>query len=256
MTKIKRPAGPQDAATAGGGSASPQVPERLLRINRLAMQARFVSGMAHEVNNSLQVMGGLVELLADRADLPDDVRTRLQRIGDQADRVGGVIRQVLGYTRSEGGQRRQTDLVTVIDRAVALRRYHLGRLGVDLSWDPGTSPRVMLEVDEPQLQQALLNLIVNAEEALERAPERRLHISIEAGEAVVRCLVADSGPGIDPALRDRVFEPFFTTRQSARNVGLGLPAVAAIASAHGGRVRLVETGPGATFVLELPGTGP
>jgi len=252
MAKSKRPAGPQDRAPAATGGGAPLVPERLLRINRLAMQARFVSGMAHEVNNSLQVMGGLVELLTDRSDLPDDVRTRLQRIGDQADRAGGVVRQVLSYTRGEEGHRQRVDLVTVIERAVALRRYQLGRLGVDLTWDAGASPRVAVEGDEPQLQQALLNLIVNAEEALEAVPERRLRITVDADEARVRCAVADSGPGIDAALRERVFEPFFTTRRAASNVGLGLPAVAAIVAAHRGRVQVSDGRSGATLILELP----
>lgn len=252
MTKTRRPAGPQDAAPSGAGGGAPLVPERLLRINRLAMQARFVSGMAHEVNNSLQVMGGLVELLIDRPDLPDDVRARLQRIGDQADRAGGVIRQVLSYTRGEAGDRRRMDLASVVDRAVVLRRYQLGRLGVDVSWNPAGAPRVAVEGDEQQLQQAVLNLIVNAEEALEEAAERRLGISVEADETVARCLIADSGPGIDAALRDRLFEPFFTTRHASRNVGLGLPAAAAIAAAHHGRVRVADSASGATFVLELP----
>ena len=228
------------------------MPERLLRINRLAMQARFVSGMAHEVNNSLQVMGGLVELIADRPDLPGDVRTRLQRIGDQADRVGGVIRQVLSYTREESAHRHHVDLVSVIDRALALRRYQLGRQGIDVSWDTAASPRAAVEGDEQQLLQAVLNLIVNAEEALEGAADRQLRLDLQTDDTIVRCIVADSGPGIDPALRERVFEPFFTTRPSARNVGLGLPAVAAIAAAHGGRVRVAEAPPGAVLVLELP----
>ena len=252
MAKSKRPEGPPDAANAATDGGAALLPERLLRINRLAMQARFVAGMAHEVNNSLQVMGGIVELLTDRSDLPDDVRTRLQRLGDQADRVGGVVRQVLGYTRGEGGHRQRVDLVTVIERAVALRRYQLGRLGIELAWDAAASPRVAVEGDEPQLQQALLNLIVNAEEALEAVPERRLRITVDADEARVRCAVADSGPGIDAALRERVFEPFFTTRQSARNVGLGLPAVAAIVAAHHGRVQVSDGRSGATLILELP----
>ncbi|HXE79473.1 MAG TPA: HAMP domain-containing sensor histidine kinase [Vicinamibacterales bacterium] len=251
MAKNEQPIGPQ-ATPPGAGDTRPQTPERLLRINRLAMHARFVSGMAHEVNNSLQVIGGLVEHLADRTDLPGDVQARLQRIADQTERAAAAVRQVLAYTRGVGGHRRIVDLGRVVNRAVALRRYQLGRLGVELTWDAAHAQGVFVEGDELQLEQALLNLIVNAEEALDGAPERKLRITLQADDEVVRCIVSDSGPGIEPALRERVFEPFFTTRQSTRNVGLGLPAAAAIAAMHRGRVTLEKARSGATFVLELP----
>jgi signal transduction histidine kinase len=230
----------------------PLTPEQLLQINRLTLQARFVSGMAHELNNSLQVMSGLVELLTDRTDLPEEVRDRLRNVGGQVDRASGVVRQVLGYTRDEGGEAQPVDLGAVVDRALALRRYRLGRAGIDVTWDRPASRRPIVRGIERHLLQLVLNLIVNAEEALADERERRLHLSVERAEPIVRCRVADTGPGVPEDLHDRIFEPFFSTRLSASNVGLGLSAAAAIAQAHGGRLFVEGGRPGAMFVLELP----
>ena len=95
-------------------------PEQLARINRVATIARFVAGLAHEMNNSLQIIGGLVELLGDRADLPADAALRVGKVGAQADRAGAAIRQVLAFVRDPGGDRRTVDLGSIVDRALAL----------------------------------------------------------------------------------------------------------------------------------------
>lgn len=228
--------------------------EQLARINRLATVARFVSGLAHELNNSLQVMGGLVELLADRADLPADALVRIQKIGMQADRASEGIRQVLAFAREPAGERGAADLADVIDRSLALRRYQLGRQGITVEWQrPGGLP-VRVAGEHRMLQQAMLNLLANAEEALAGEAQRRLHLGLECAGAVAQVRVSDSGPGVPAEWRNRIFEPFFTTRRSERALGLGLPVSAAIAAACGGRLYLADTTPGATFILELPVT--
>jgi C4-dicarboxylate-specific signal transduction histidine kinase len=224
----------------------------LARINRLTTIARFVSGLAHELNNALQVMGGLVELLADRADLPADVAVRIQKIGGQADRASGVIRQLLAFVREPGMDGGPIDLGLVVDRALALRRYQLGRAGVSVSW---TRPRESYRVpgQERALEQVIVNLLVNCEEALEGQAERRLSLSLARVAGGVQFSVSDSGHGVPAEIRERIFEPFFTTRNSERAIGLGLTVGAAVAQSHGGRLTLAESAPGATtFVLELP----
>jgi two-component system NtrC family sensor kinase len=225
---------------------------QLARINQLTTIARFVSGLAHELNNSLQVVGGLVELLEDRTDLPSDAAVRIHKIRGQSEKASTAIRQVLGYVRDPDGRPGALDLAAITERSLTLRRYALGRAGVQVSWDrpAGSGPRTWGY--ERQVQQVILNLLINAEEALGGGPERRLRLETETGRAdgVVRLVVADSGPGVAPEIAARVFEPFFTTREDA--VGLGLTVGAAIAEAHQGSLTLVEAGPGATFVLELP----
>jgi two-component system C4-dicarboxylate transport sensor histidine kinase DctB len=225
---------------------------QLAQINRLTTIARFVSGLAHELNNSLQVMGGLVELLADRTDLPADAAVRIQKIGGQVDRANGVIRQVVAYTRDGATDVTAIDLAATADRAMALRRYQLGRNGVTINWDRQAGQTFRVRGDERQLQQLVLNLLVNAEEALQGQPDRRLRMTLNRAPGRISLSVEDSGPGVPADLRDRIFEPFVTTRSSTRAIGLGLTVGAAIAAAHGGRLYLADTAPGATFVADFP----
>jgi signal transduction histidine kinase len=230
-------------------------PEQLARINRVTTIAGFVSGLAHEMNNSLQVIGGLVELLADRADLPAEAALRVGKIGAQADRASAAIRQVLAFVRDPGGDQRTVDLGPIVDRALALRRYQLGRAGVSVTWTHDAHGRLPVRGDERQLQQLVLNLLINAEEALAGQPDPRLDIAASRGDGRVRLAVHDTGPGVPHQLREHIFEPFVTTRGTAGAVGLGLTVGAAIAAAHGGALTLDPApAPGARFVLDLPDT--
>src|SRR5262249_47479246 len=103
-----------DDATA----PDPADPARLLRINRLATEARLVAGLAHELNNSLQVVGGLVELLATRTDLPSDAITRLEKVSGQTDKATMAIRRVVGYSRERPPEKGLVDLSVVADQAL------------------------------------------------------------------------------------------------------------------------------------------
>jgi signal transduction histidine kinase len=226
-------------------------PARLTRMNRLATEARLVAGLAHELNNSLQVVGGLAELLATRTDLPSDAIARLEKVTGQTDKATSAIRRVVMYSRERPADQSLVDLGALIDQALALRAYQLGRLGVAAIVDRGPSGDYRVRGDERQLTQALLNLVLNAEEALGSTAGRQLHARLTATPERVRLEMSDNGSGVDPAVRDRIFEPFFTTSQSERALGLGLPVSRAIVEAHGGRLTLADETPGATFVIEL-----
>jgi len=229
---------------------------QLARLNRLATMARLVAGLAHELNNTLQVVSGLVELLADRPDLPPDAVTRLQKIGGQADKATTAIRQVLGYTRETmGTDSGVVDVAAVVDQVLALRRYQLGRLGITVTVDRPQTMKTQVRGDERQLAQALLNLVMNAEEALTGHTERRLKIALAPAENAIQVHVEDTGPGVAPDIRARIFEPFFTTRGSDRAVGLGLPVSQSLVQAHGGNLWLSSNALGATFIMELPLSG-
>src|SRR6185503_17186328 len=97
--------------------------KQLRQINRLATAARMVAGLAHELNNSLQVVSGLVELLGDRTDLPAEALARIQKIGVQADKATSAIRQVVTYTRELGEETAAVNLAALAEQTLALRRY-------------------------------------------------------------------------------------------------------------------------------------
>jgi two-component system NtrC family sensor kinase len=225
-------------------------PAQLRQINRLATAARMVAGLAHELNNSLQVVSGLVELLGDRGDMPDDAVARIQKIGGQAEKATAAIRQVVTYTRELGQDIGAVNVSALADQALALRRYNLGRAGIVAASDLPPEP-VTITADGRAVLQVLLNLVLNAEEALANQPERQLRIGVERGDnGAVRIAVSDTGHGIPDALRERIFEPFFTTRTGERAVGLGLPVARALASQSGGSLVLHDAGPGTTtFVV-------
>jgi len=234
-----------------GPTIPPLAADQLAQINRLATAARFVSALAHDLNNSLQIVSGLVELLSDRDDLPPDVLMRLGRIGAQADRASGTIRQVVGYIREPARADERLDFGSLVDRALMLRSYELGRAGIAVTWDAPLE-RFPVRGNARDLLQAILNVLANAQEALAAVDVRDVHIVLERTGDTVRLSIADTGPGVPPELRDRIFEPFFTTRAASGAVGLGLAVAAHTAAVHGGRLSLAGTGSGATFVIELP----
>ena len=232
--------------------SAPLGPAQWGQINRLATAARMVAGLAHELNNSLQVVSGLVELLGDRPDIPPDAVTRIQRIGGQAEKATVAIRQVLGYTREFGPETTSVDLAAAAEQALALRRYQLGRAGISATVEAPSIP-VTVPGDDRALLQVLLNLVLNAEDALAQEPVRGLRVTVQRQGARARLVVRDTGHGVPEELRGRIFEPFFTTRAGERSVGLGLPVARLIAARHGGQVSLGASSPGATeFVLDLP----
>ena len=231
---------------------SPLSDAQLRRINRVATSARMVAALAHELNNSLQVVSGLVELLGDRHDIPPDAQARIAKIGGQADKATQAIRQVLTYTRELGPERGQVSLASLVDRVLALRQYNLGRAGVSVTVTPLERP-VHVTGDERLMQQVLLNLVLNAEEALIQQPTRELRVTVAASDGLARVEVADTGQGVPEDLTERIFEPFFTTRNDERAIGLGLPVARALAAQERGRVALVRSRPGDTvFLAEWP----
>ena len=231
---------------------TPLTPAQLRRINRLATAARMVAGLAHELNNSLQVVSGLVELLGDRDDIPADALGRIAKIGGQADKATHAVRQVLTYTRDFSPDSSAVNLGALADQALALRKYNLGRAGIGVTTSASSSA-VMMTGDDRAMLQVLLNLILNAEEALAQQPLRELRVTVSAGERTARVEVADTGHGVPDGLKDRIFEPFFTTRSDERAMGLGLTVARALAAQDGGDVRLAGSRPGETrFVVEWP----
>jgi signal transduction histidine kinase len=233
------------------GADEPLSPARLGQLNRLATAARMIAGLAHELNNSLQVVGGLVELLADHPELPPDAAARIRKIGTQADKATTAIRQVLGYTREPGANQAKVELAGAVERALALRRYNLGRAGIAVTADVPAG--VHVRGDEKRVLQTVLNLLLNAEDALAGQSRRELRIAAAIRGDRVELQVSDSGPGVPTAIRDRIFEPFFTTRADPRAVGLGLPVARGLAAELGGAITLASGEPGTTtFVVELP----
>ena len=223
--------------------------EVLLALNRSATTARLLSGVVHELNNVLQVISGTVELLEVRADMPPTARPALERVRNQSARAAATLSDVLQFTRAGLDEMMPVNLREVAQHSVNLRLFAVRRAGLQITLTAdGNSFMVM--GNRGMLQQALLNIIANAEQAL--APQKKgtilVQLTADAGTVTVR--VSDDGPGIPMTPPEAAFEPFVTTREPWEGSGLGLWAARQIAAAHGGTLE-IEEGAGSVFALRL-----
>jgi two-component system NtrC family sensor kinase len=219
---------------------------------RLSAVGELVAGVAHEINNPLQTIVGCVELMLDE---PKDPETRrdLELVRKEAARAGQIVRNLLSFVRRSAPDRVSLDLNDIVRATVDLRQYHLAQHDIALPVEYAGRPAPVL-VNREEIQQVILNLILNAEQAIAGAG-RPGSIAVRVGSRGRSQFVevSDDGPGIRPELRGRIFEPFFSTKDVGQGTGLGLSISHGIASAHGGSLELSEgrTG-GACFVLTLP----
>jgi signal transduction histidine kinase len=226
-----------------------QTRRELAQAEKLASIGRFVAGVAHEINNPLQGIIGHLDLIA-TTDLRPALRRDIRQAAREAERAARIVRSLLVFGASRRVERRPVAVPGLVSRAVALRRRPLLAAGITVTRDvPPGLPRV--NGDLPLLLQALLNLLLNAEQAM--AGPGDIRITARAEQGTVRLAVRDTGPGIPPEVLPRLFEPFFTTKPVGAGTGLGLPIVYGIVQEHGGRVwaENAQEG-GAIFTLTLP----
>jgi two-component system NtrC family sensor kinase len=225
---------------------------QLQQAEKLTAMGQLVSGVAHEINNPAAIISGFAQTLL-LEDLKPEQRETLQMICDEAARIGRITANLLAFARAGGKQRALVDLNDIVRRTFALRSYHLSTLSITvvLELDPG-EPKIWADASE--LQQVLLNLLINAEQALLTAqPPRTITVRTRTDAQDLVLEVADSGPGIPAAIRDKIFDPFFTTKPEGVGTGLGLSICYGIAQEHGGRIGVEsEPGQGARFTLALP----
>ena len=225
---------------------------QLQQAEKLGAIGQLVSGVAHEINNPAAIISGSAQtMLLD--DLKPDHREMVQAMYDEATRIGRITQNLLAFARAGGKERTLIDLNDIVRRTVALRAYHLSTVDVTITLDlDATNPKIWSNASE--LQQMLLNLVINAEQAvLTVAPPRSVTVRSRASERDVRLEVADNGPGVPPEIRNRVFDPFFTTKPEGVGTGLGLSICYGIARDHGGRIWVEpEPGQGARFLIDLP----
>lgn len=225
----------------------------LLRAGKLSALGQMSAGISHELNQPLMAIRSYAEngaafLARGR---PDEAATNLTRIGDLAHRMGRIIRNLRAFTRPDAEGTSDVDLAAVTSAALEITEPRLRQEDVSLDYVPPTLP-VHVRGGEVRLQQVIINLVANALDAMAGRAQRRLTIRIEAGRTV-RLTVQDTGPGI--AEPERVFDPFYSTKEvgQAEGMGLGLAISDRIIQSFGGTIaaRNLASG-GAEFTVELP----
>jgi two-component system NtrC family sensor kinase len=233
---------------------------QLVQAEKLSAIGQLVAGVAHELNNPLTSVIGYAQLVEEELRAgpssrpPEEVAQDLRRIAEESERAARIVRNLLTFARRQGAARAPQDLVDVCQQVIALREYSFRMAGVELATSFASRlPRVL--ADGGQLQQALLNLVLNAEQAMRSSDERRLAIAVrhDARTNAVELRVSDTGHGIESANLSRIFDPFFTTRDVGEGTGLGLSICYGIVRDHGGQIT-VESRPreGTTFTVLLP----
>ena len=232
--------------------------DKLARVTRIQAMAELAAAVAHEVNQPLTAITtnanfSIRQLNGSTPNL-DEIRTAIVEIVDDSTQASSVLSQIRGMLVHRTPRRAPLDINQIIEEVITLLRNELSRNRISLSTDLASDlPRI--PGDPVQLQQVLINLVINAIEAMRtstRLPRKLLIKSVRnTGEVLVQ--VQDSGPGIEPQVADRIFETFFTTK--AEGTGMGLSICRSIVESHGGRLRTVPNSTGALFEFTLPTDG-
>ena len=235
---------------------------------RLAELGSMTGGLAHEIKNPLSTIGLNAQLLSEaigESDLPHDQRERLQRrieaLSREVERLRGILTDFLQFAGRIKLDPQPHDLVRIVDEICDFFHPQTVQAGVTLRTQlPPKSQSLVVRVDEGMLKQALLNLMLNATQAMgemHHASPRgvngtsELILRVESDQQEVRVHVIDTGPGIEAAKLDNIFRPYVSLRSGG--TGLGLPTAQRIVQEHGGRLSVhSEVGKGSDFVIHLP----
>lgn len=238
---------------------------RAVESERLAEIGAMTGGLAHEIKNPLSTIGLNAQLVSEAvADLPigeqerDRLTRRIDTLRREVDRLREILEDFLRFAGTVQLDPQPTDLNNVISELADFYLPQAQRQGVELRTELSREP-VPAEVDASHFKQAVLNLMINAGQAMAETDDgniRRLTLKTraarKAGEPVAEVRVCDTGPGVPQEQLDRIFTPYYTTRRGG--VGLGLAITKRLIEEHGGRVHVrSEPGEGAEFVITLPG---
>jgi PAS domain S-box-containing protein len=236
-----------------------QFQQELLQAQKMEAIGLLVAGVAHELNNPLASIVAFSQLIRTDPQLPDALHHQADLLIQEANRTRRIVQNLLDFARQRPPERVPTSIRELIDGVLGLQSYTFGPSRIQVTLDiPDDLPDVSL--DRAQIQQVLINLTLNAAQAIKLKGSRgSIHIKTSAavrpdGAPIVRVSVSDDGPGIPEALRSRLFVPFFTTKPPGEGTGLGLSVSFGIIAGHGGTLRY-EPGPGGvgtSFIFELP----
>lgn len=224
--------------------------------SRLAALGEMAGGVAHEINNPLAVIMGsseaLLKLIAREEIDRLTVQKRTQKISDMASRISNIVKGLRSFSR-DGSQDPfvPTRAIEIVEETVALCKEQLMNNGVDLEIEE-FDHELTLDCRATQIGQILMNLLSNAKDAVSKEETKTVKLVVTDLDDQVQFSVIDSGPGIPPEIRNKILQPFFTTKDVGKGTGLGLSVSKGIADAHKGSLCLNETSPQTRFDLTLP----
>jgi signal transduction histidine kinase len=225
---------------------------QLVQSEKMAAFGLLGAGLAHEVKNPLAGILGCAQISLRKLDPGNPIRTHLELIEKETKRCKTIIDNLLKFARQEKTAFEATEPNVPVEHAIAIVRHQLElqkvKLDAELAQDLPT-----IKGSGNQLQQVLMNLMINAQQAMGEAGGEVLVTTRRAGSSEIEIRVRDNGPGMTPEILKRVFEPFFTTKPGGKGTGLGLSVSFGIIKDHGGEISVEsEPGEGTTFIIRLP----
>jgi signal transduction histidine kinase len=225
--------------------------DALLGLNRAVTVARLLSGAIHDVNNALMVISGTIDIMEARPDVPPAFHDALARLRTQSARAAKTLTDVQSFTRAERGGDELLNLRELAEQALGFRDFAIRRARLTARFAVEGNAPFVVRGNRGDLQQALLNVIINAEQSLAGTSGTiAVHLSREGETLVLR--VIDEGAGMTVTPPDRAFQPFVTTREPFQFPGLGLWAARRIVEEQGGTLVLEPSSNGAIFTMRLP----
>jgi len=235
--------------------------QKLLQADRLASLGQLAASVAHEINNPISGvlnLSMLLERIISNGQIPPgreaEVRKYLSQISSETARVGRIVSDLLAFSRRSKPQRTRSDLNRLVSTTVALVGHKLKLIGAEPVLDL-QADLPAIECDGSQIQQVILNLVMNAAEAMQSKQGGKLTVSTRLDETkhTVELRVGDTGEGIAPENLNKIFDPFFTTKPEGKGVGLGLAVLYGIVKAHDGEIEVQSRrDAGTTFTVTLP----
>ncbi|MCX7982346.1 MAG: PAS domain S-box protein [Syntrophales bacterium] len=230
--------------------------EVLMKTERLAAIGTLAAGVTHEILNPLNIISVYLQMMEDPTVSNGERQKMISVCRRQVERIVKITRDLNQFARVQEQNREELNLIEVLDSVLSLMAVPLRHAQVEVVRHyPELLPIVL--ADRNAIGQVAVNIISNAIDAMKDREKRRLEISLESliasREKWVRITFSDSGPGVPPRERDRIFDPFYTTKEVGKGTGMGLAVAYGIVSEHGGKIKVEENEiGGAKFIVELP----
>lgn len=230
-----------------------QVEQRIQQTEKMAAIGQLAAGVAHEINNPMGIILCYADLIKRQAASDVQIVSDIEIIEKQARNCQRIVSDLLNFARSRETKPKPADVNTTVKQVLEMVRHQFMKKGNEIETDLAENlPVVMMDIDK--MEQVFLNLLINAHQAIDRRPGKiRVSTRFIQAESIVEIRIRDNGPGIEPEILRKIFDPFFSTKQTGEGTGLGLSVSYGIIKDHGGELMVeTEPGQGAEFIIQLP----
>lgn len=230
--------------------------QKLVQNSKMVVLGELAGGIAHEINNPLSIIDVNLSLLSELLKSSDNDRAKIEKVLGNIDattkRISKIVNGLLHFARERSDDPHVTiKFQEILDDTLAFCAEKIKKRRIELVLEPFDKDLV-LQCAPVQISQVLLNLISNAADAISDLPEKKITLKVKESAHFLEIFIIDSGFGIDPAIADKMMQPFFTTKEVGKGTGLGLSISKGIVEKHKGFISLDRNAKNTTFVISLP----